>query len=309
VYQEVSMEGIVNLLKTPGMTSHDCINAVRRLLGEKRVGHTGTLDPMASGVLPVCVGKATRLVEYSLDYKKQYRAEMIIGVTSDTQDVTGKILTSKNASGVTEEKVLKALEDFTGEMEQVVPAYSAVKHQGKKLYELARKGASIPKKNRNIVIYKISLFRYYPAEDYPRVIFDVVCSKGTYIRTICSDLGDYLGPGAVMSFLSRTASGPFLLEESVTLEEIEASLQSGNLKFLKPMGILVNHLPCIELKSSAVKYIKNGTAVNGRYFKVAGTVADNSLVRLENAGRLVGIGILSREDNGACLVKPKKVLI
>lgn len=303
------MEGIINLLKTSGMTSHDCVNSVRRLLGEKRVGHTGTLDPMACGVLPLCIGKATRLAEYSHYHQKEYRAEMIIGFTSDTQDTTGEIISRKKAPEITEEKILEALDKFVGPLAQVAPAYSAVKHQGKKLYELARRGDPVPKKTRNIVVHKLSLFRYYPSQSHPRAIVDIICSKGTYVRTLCSDIGAFLGPGAVMSFLVRTASGPFRLKNTFTLEEIEQSLHKGKYDFLMPMGMMVEHLPCIHLKPSAVKYIKDGTSVNSQYFTVREDIPDNSLVRLEHEGQLVGIAALSQGADSACLVRPKKVLI
>lgn len=303
------MEGVINLLKTPGMTSHDCVSALRRLLGERRIGHTGTLDPMACGVLPLCVGKATRLAEYSLEHQKTYRAEMLLGLTSDTQDLTGEILTRRKVSGITESKVVKAFESFLGPVEQVTPAYSAAKHHGQKLYQLARQGVPVPRKTRNIFIHRISLFRFYPDAAYPRVIFDVVCSKGTYVRTLCSDLGDLLGPGAVMSFLVRTASGPFLLENTVSLEEIARYIEGGDHSFLTPMGMLVEHLPLVELKPSGVQYIKNGTAVNAQYFSAQGSIPNASLVRMEEMGRLVGIGTFVQGTDGACLVKPKKVLI
>lgn len=303
------MEGAINLLKTPGMTSHDCVSALRRLLRQKRIGHTGTLDPMASGTLPICIGKATRLAEYTLDHLKTYRSEMLLGLTSDTQDVTGKILTRNPGSIITEEQLLQAFERFTGPVEQVAPAYSAVKHQGKKLYQLAREGAEVPRKIRKVFIHKISLFRYYPFEEYPRVIFDVVCSKGTYIRTLCSDLGEVLGPGGVMSFLVRTASGPFLLEDSVTLEEIDESLKSGREDFLAPMSMLVNHLHAVKLEPGAIKYVKNGTVVNEQYFSLQEEIPDQTLVRLEHNNQLIGIGTYVSDVNNKSLVKPKKVLI
>lgn len=303
------MEGVINLLKTPGGTSHDCINSLRRILGQKRVGHTGTLDPMACGVLPICVGKATRLVEYTLEHKKTYRAEMLLGLVSDTQDLTGQILSRNKVSGISEKQIVEAMENFMGPMEQITPAYSAVKYQGKKFYELARQGLPVPKKTRNIFIYKISLFRYYPDEEYPRVIFDAVCSKGTYMRTLCSDLGKFLGPGAVMSFLVRTASGPFLLENTIRQEEIESAMKKGDSGFLMPMGILVEHLPCIELKENALKYIQNGVSVNSKYFSIVGEVSNDSLVRLECNGRLIGMGTIDKSTDSNCFVKPKKVLI
>lgn len=303
------MEGVINLLKTPGMTSHDCVSALRRLLKQKRVGHTGTLDPMASGTLPICIGKATRLAEYTLDHPKTYRGEMLLGLTSDTQDVTGNILTRNPGAVITEEQLIQAFESFTGPVEQVAPSYSAVKHQGKKLYELAREGAPVPRKIRNIFIHKISLFRYYPSEEYPRVVFDVVCSKGTYIRTLCSDLGQALGPGGVMSFLVRTASGPFLLEDTVSLEEISEYLKDDREDFLAPMGLLVDHLHAVEVKPEAIQYVRNGTAVNGQYFSLQGEVPDKALVRLEYDDQLLGIGIFLQGLDEKQLVKPKKVLI
>lgn len=303
------MEGVINLLKTPGMTSHDCVDALRRLLKQKKVGHTGTLDPMASGTLPICVGKATRLAEYTLEHLKTYRAEMLLGITSDTQDVTGNILTRNPSAFITEEQLLRAFERFTGPLEQVAPAYSAVKHHGKKLYELAREGAPVPIKIRNIFVHKISLFRYYPSEEYPRVIFDVVCSKGTYIRTLCSDLGQALGPGGVMSFLVRTASGPFLLENTVSLEEIGECLKNGREDFLTPMSLLVEHLHAVELKPEAIQYVRNGVAVNIRQFSFYEEIPDQALVRLEYNKQLLGIGTFFRGINEEHLIKPKKVLI
>jgi tRNA pseudouridine55 synthase len=205
--------------------------------------------------------------------------------------------------------LVEAFNNFLGPIEQVTPTYSAVKHQGKKLYELARQGAPVPRKTRNISIHKISLFRYYPFEEYPRVIFDVVCSKGTYIRTLCSDLGQMLGPGAVMSFLVRTASGPFLLQDAIDLDEISEFIKAGSETFLTPMGVLVNHLPAVELKLGAVQLVKNGMAVSGQYFSLQGEITDESQIRLEHEKQLIGIGTYFKGADNACLVKPKKILI
>lgn len=310
------MEGVINLLKTPGMTSHDCVYRVRRLLKEKRVGHTGTLDPLASGVLPICVGKATRLAEYSMDYDKTYRAEMLLGLTSDTQDITGEIQEGEKVTGITQEQLLEAFASFVGSIQQVTPAYSAAKHKGKKLYELARQGEAIPEKIRDITIHEISLFRYYPEEEYPRVIFDVVCSKGTYIRTLCADLGQYLGTGALMSFLVRTGSGPFLLSDTVSLEEIAALIEEGKDSFLIPMGALVQDMPVAELNPGAVEYIKNGRAVDRDQFTFSESFdendkecTENTLVRLEHKGRLIAIGTVVTGKDSTCIIKPKKVLV
>lgn len=303
------MEGVINLLKTPGMTSHDCVSAIRRLLKEKRVGHTGTLDPMACGVLPICVGKATRLVEYSMDHEKTYRAEMLLGLTSDTQDITGEVQQSERIVGISRDKLQEAFENFVGPIQQITPAYSAAKHKGKKFYELARQGEAVPRKIRDITIHSISLFRYYPSEEYPRVIFDVVCSKGTYIRTLCADLGQYLGTGALMSFLVRTGSGPFLLSDTFILEEIAELIDAGKDSFMAPMGVLVSQLPLVELKPEGIQHVLNGRALNQQQFTVREELSQTTVVRLEHEGRLIGIGNLVSENDSTCLVKPKKVLI
>lgn len=216
-------DGIINLLKPAGMTSHDAVQMLRRLTGVKRIGHTGTLDPMAVGVLPLCIGSAARITEYlDLDYKK-YRCEMQLGLETDTQDIWGTILQDNRGSFAFDEgKIAGVLSSFQGLISQYPPGYSAVRINGKRLYEYARQGEAVEIKPRMVDIKNITVINMNPARE--RVTFDVECSKGTYIRTICHDAGRILGCGAVMSCLIRTASGAFTLDQTVTIEE----LSSGN---------------------------------------------------------------------------------
>lgn len=222
------MNGFINLLKPAGMTSHDAVNSVRRIIGIKKVGHTGTLDPMASGVLPICIGPATRAAEYLEADVKSYRCELKLGTVTDTGDIWGNVLERRAVpDDLTEEDVRTALESMRGEQSQYPPMYSAIRVNGKRLYEYARKGEEVKVEPRRIFIYdiKVAGVFYEPG----RVMFDVTCSKGTYVRTICTDLGNALGCGAAMSCLIRTGSGRFDISDSVTLEELleAASRDSG----------------------------------------------------------------------------------
>ncbi len=212
-------DGIINLLKPAGMTSHDAVQMLRRLTGVKRIGHTGTLDPMAVGVLPLCIGSAARITEYlDLDYKK-YRCEMQLGLETDTQDIWGTVIQDNRAAiAFDREKIVDALNSFLGLISQYPPSYSAVRVNGKHLYEYARKGEVVEIKPRQVDIKSITVIKMDTKKS--RVTFDVECSKGTYIRTICHDTGKILGCGAVMSCLIRTASGAFTLENTATIEEL-----------------------------------------------------------------------------------------
>ena len=219
------MDGCINLLKPAGMTSHDAVAAFRRILRMKKIGHTGTLDPMACGVMCICAGKATRAAEYLESDKKTYRCEMRLGITSDTGDIWGNVSPgdADRAAAVTVPEVLAALESLKGPQLQYPPMYSAVKVNGRKLYEYARKGETAEVKPRQVVIHDIRPVRVL--EEPAAVVFDVDCSKGTYIRTICTELGEKLGCGAAMSFLLRTSSGRFDIRDAVTFEEILAAVE------------------------------------------------------------------------------------
>ncbi len=212
----MELNGVVNIWKPKGLTSHDVVSRVRRIAGMKRVGHTGTLDPMAEGVLPVCLGKATKAAYYITSSKKQYLAEMTLGIKTDTEDITGNILEQKEVCVSTEE-LKNATKEFLGEINQIPPMYSAVHFEGKRLYEIARKGITVERKPRKITVYNIEVQSF--ENNTAKLLID--CSKGTYIRTLCADIGDFLGSGATMSALVRTKSGIFAKENAVTLEEFE----------------------------------------------------------------------------------------
>ena len=222
------MDGILNILKPPGMTSFDVVSFLRRLTGERKIGHAGTLDPMAAGVLPVCTGRATKAVEFLMEKDKLYRAEVTLGITTDTQDTTGTVLTEKKPE-LSDPEIIEAVTSFRGKYVQIPPMYSAVRVNGKKLYELARQGIETERQAREVEIYSarvISISR----KDRIRVLFDIHCSKGTYIRTLCADIGGALGCGGCMSFLLRLKAGPFHISESVTLEELSLRKDEGTLE-------------------------------------------------------------------------------
>lgn len=223
------MHGVLNVLKPPGLTSHDVVGIVRRVVGTKRVGHTGTLDPAAAGVLPICLGQATRLVEYLQAGTKAYTAEITFGYETDTLDAEGKVLYTSDAAHIDLENLRHALDAFRGEIEQTPPLYSALKKDGKKLYELAREGVEgveIP--TRRVTISYLWVSRFVPSDGstLPRAILKIECSGGTYIRSLIRDIGHALGTFATMTFLVRTHNGAFNLDEAQTLEQIEAHWQS-----------------------------------------------------------------------------------
>ena len=211
------IHGIINVYKEKGFTSHDVVAKLRGIVGQKKIGHTGTLDPDATGVLPVCLGKATKLCDLLTDKNKTYEAVLLLGKTTDTQDITGEVLEEKSTEALTEEKVREAIEGFIGDYEQIPPMYSALKVNGKKLYELAREGKVIERKARPVKILDIQILEI----DLPKVRMEVSCSKGTYIRTLCHDIGEKLGCGGCMESLIRTRVSTFRIEDAKTLDEIE----------------------------------------------------------------------------------------
>ena len=204
------IHGIINVYKEKGFTSHDVVAKLRGIVGQKKIGHTGTLDPDATGVLPVCLGKATKLCDLLTDKNKTYEAVLLLGKTTDTQDITGEVLEEKSTEALTEEKVREAIEGFIGDYEQIPPMYSALKVNGKKLYELAREGKVIERKARPVKILDIQILEI----DLPKVRMEVSCSKGTYIRTLCHDIGEKLGCGGCMESLIRTRVSTFRIEDA-----------------------------------------------------------------------------------------------
>lgn len=223
------MDGIINVYKEPGFTSHDVVAKLRGILHMKKIGHTGTLDPDAQGVLPVCVGRATKLCGMITDWGKTYEAVMLLGRKTDTQDISGNIVEKRRVS-VDERMVLEAATSFVGGYEQIPPMYSALKHNGKKLYELARQGIEIERKPRHVNIDFIRINEMNLEDEEKTVTFTVSCSKGTYIRTLINDIGEKLGCGACMVKLIRTRVGQFVIDESLTLNQISALVLKGTVE-------------------------------------------------------------------------------
>lgn len=220
------IHGVINIYKEQGYTSHDVVAKLRGILKQKKIGHTGTLDPAAEGVLPVCLGTGTRLCDMLTDKTKTYRAVLLLGVETDTQDTTGTILSEHSTAALTEEAVIKAAESFIGPYEQIPPMYSALKVNGKKLYELAREGKMVERNPRAVKIHSLRI----EDMELPRVTMTVRCSKGTYIRTLCHDIGERLGCGGCMEHLVRTQVGAFTIEESLKLSEVESLRDAGRLE-------------------------------------------------------------------------------
>lgn len=242
------MNGIINVLKPAGMTSHDVVGTMRKLLGIKRIGHTGTLDPMAVGVLPICVNSATRMIEYLDGDFKKYRCEMQLGIETDTQDIWGEVLTRASVE-VCEEDILAAAAIFIGNILQTPPNYSAIRINGRRLYDYARHGEAVYVESRWIHIKHMKVVSIDLARN--RVLFDIESSKGTYVRTICTEIGKILGCGAAMSFLVRTESGAFTLEDALTFEEINRLQQSGLLETkLLPLDFPLDGFPSLIIKDA-----------------------------------------------------------
>lgn len=263
--------GILNINKPEGWTSQDVVAKLRGRLHIRRVGHTGTLDPMATGVLPVCFGKATRIIEYYDDDFKTYEAEMKLGMVTDTLDITGTVLETKPVD-VSEEDVIQTIDSFRGWITQIPPKYSALKVNGKPLYKYAREGVEVEIKSRKIYVEDIQPVEVNLREN--RILFRVTCSKGTYIRTICDDIGKKLGCGGTMTALQRTQSGCFRVEDARTLPEI-LEMTDGELeRCVIPMDETLVHLGRIELKSmESVPFYYNGREIDTGYVNVLASPA------------------------------------
>lgn len=258
--------GILNINKPEGWTSQDVVAKLRGRLHIRRVGHTGTLDPMATGVLPVCFGKATRIIEYYDDDFKTYEAEMKLGMVTDTLDITGTVLETKPVD-VSEEDVIQAIDSFRGWITQIPPKYSALKVNGKPLYKYAREGVEVEIKSRKIYVEDIQPVEVNLREN--RILFRVTCSKGTYIRTICDDIGKKLGCGGTMTALQRTQSGCFRVEDARTLPEILEMTDEELERCVIPMDETLVHLGRIELKSmESVPFYYNGREIDTGYVNV-----------------------------------------
>jgi tRNA pseudouridine55 synthase len=249
------VDGTLNINKPAGITSYKVVALVKRLCGERRVGHAGTLDPAASGVLPVCLGKATRTIEYFLELSKTYLADIELGVTTDSYDSSGEITGRHDISDIDSSKVALVLNGFSGLIWQTPPMFSALKHQGTPLYRLARAGVTIDRPRRPARIYRIELMSF----ESPLVTIEVECSRGTYIRSLANDLGEALGCGGTLKSLVRLRYGPFGIGDAVTLPVLEDSLRSGLVeKYLHPIDFVLSYIPAITVDDELAGLLKRG---------------------------------------------------
>jgi len=295
-----AISGVLVVDKPVGMTSHDVVQAIRNGTGLRRAGHTGTLDPRASGVLVILVGPAVRLSEYVSASDKRYQAIIRMGGTTDTFDAEGKVTPTESPVNVTEEQFEEALKTFVGEIEQTPPAYSAVKVQGRKAYEMARKGEEVDLAPRIITVHHLEVLEWAP----PEVVIDVHCSSGTYVRSLANDLGVKLGCGAYLVGLRRTKSGRFSLRDATPLRKLQEAFQAGNwYQYLIPAAEALGDWPAVELNPDEVEGIRHGHRV-----KFKESDSDETKVRgVSTQGELVALMELVINEDGSREWQPKKV--
>lgn len=293
--------GMLTVYKEAGYTSSDAVARLRGILRMRKIGHTGTLDPDAEGVLPMCLGNATRICELIADRDKEYLAVMRLGVRTDTQDMSGTVLNRIEDEEVLrilpEQKIRETVAHFTGEIDQIPPMYSAVKINGKRLYDLARKGKTVERKARRITIFSLDIEKI----DLPLVTMRVCCSKGTYIRTLCDDIGEALGTGAAMQSLLRTRVGRFTLEEARTLDEIERIAKTEPEDALKalirPVDSFFEDIPAAVCSQEALRLLKNGNPLTDEDLKILSQDEDPVLRVYDEAGIFYGL-YRKEEQNG-----------
>ena len=304
------MNGVINVYKEAGFTSHDVVAKLRGIVKQKKIGHTGTLDPDAEGVLPVCLGNATKLCGLLTEKEKTYRAVLLLGQTTDTQDTSGKVLTEAPVN-VGEEEVRETILSFLGDYDQIPPMYSALKVNGKKLYELARAGKEVERQARRVRILEIQIQEIR----LPEVVFTVTCSSGTYIRTLCQDIGEKLGCGGCMKRLLRTKVDRFELADSHKLSELEALMKAGRIEeVLLPVDDVFAACPTVRVKPESDRLIRNGNPfgkediaeVTGER-PAEGTELELTCVRVYNSdGEFCG---LYRREQGGRRYKPEKMFL
>lgn len=296
-------EGVLAVYKPAGFTSHDVVAKARRLLRMKRIGHTGTLDPQVTGVLPLCLGRATRIVEYLQEMPKEYVATLRLGMSSDTEDLTGNLTETEDEIQVTEEQAVQTLNSFKGIISQTPPMYSAVKVDGRRLYELAREGKTVERKSREVEIYEIEMLGMAWNGKFPDITFRVLCSKGTYIRTLCVDIGRALSLPGVMVKLERTMSAGIREDRCLTLEEIGARCNDGTLQeVLIPADEAISSLPAFTVADEKKAAALQGQRIAARF--ISPEVLVKGPFRLYD---LQGgfLGIYEREESGG--IAPVKV--
>ncbi|MFZ5855203.1 MAG: tRNA pseudouridine(55) synthase TruB [Chloroflexota bacterium] len=295
-----AISGVLVVDKPVGMTSHDVVEAIRRGTGIRRAGHTGTLDPRASGVLVILVGPAVRLSEYVSASDKRYQAIIRLGSSTDTFDADGKFVQSNQPVNVTEEQFEKILKNFEGEIEQTPPPYSAVKVGGRRAYDMARQGEEVSLEPRKIQVHHLEVLEWAP----PEVVVDVHCSSGTYVRSLANDIGVQLGTGAYLVGLRRTKSGRFSLRDATPLRKLQEAFQAGNwYQFLIPAAEALADWPAVELNPDEVEEVRHGHRV-----KAAAEAEQPQLVRgVSAAGELIALMIPAAGEDGSAEWQPKKV--
>lgn len=290
--------GILNVKKDAGMTSHDVVAIVRRIVRPAKVGHAGTLDPMATGVLPVCIGQATRVAEYLSERGKSYVCEMKFGAATDTLDSTGEIVRTAPVPALSEEALDLAMEAFRGDILQVPPMYSALKRDGKKLYELARQGIEVEREARPVHISELRVLSV--GEDTAR--FFCRCSKGTYIRTLVDDIARAMGSAAYMTALERASVGPLTVENAVAIDELRVMSAEELSALLLPMETAVDDLPALELDARDARLAVNGVRIARPSFE---SLPVGRLLRLRSEGRFLGVAELRKTEEGNTLFLQK----
>jgi tRNA pseudouridine55 synthase len=302
------ISGFVVIDKPAGITSHDVVSRVRRILGTRKVGHTGTLDPFATGVLPVAFNEGTKAIPFLDEGIKCYEAVMRLGVTTDTLDMTGVVLQEYDSSPVTRQQIGSALLAFTGGLHQVPPMYSAIKRDGQPLYKLARQGIEVERRPREVVIFKQELLSFMS----PLATIRVTCSRGTYIRSLADDIGRFLGCGAALQELRRTASGSFAITSALSLDELEETVRHGSLEeILVSPRVALRHLIEIQLDASDLKHIRHGRALvpDESVLAAAGGDHQQPLLRLIHDGKLVAVGQLVTASDKPVQIKLRRVFI
>jgi tRNA pseudouridine55 synthase len=298
------LDGILNIDKPAGKTSYGVVAIVKRLSGERRVGHAGTLDPDATGVLPVCLGQGTRIVEFLVDTTKTYRAGVELGIATDTYDVSGQITQRGDPSSIDLEKFQSALASFRGTIRQTPPMFSALKHRGQPLYKLARAGINVERKSRTVIIHRLELISWQP----PLATLEIECSKGTYIRSLAHDLGQSLGCGAHLKSLVRTRCGLFDIKDAISIPQLEEAFRQGYWEnFLYPIDVVLQDYSALVVDDAAEDAMRNGKSITVDDSYSANINADKRYCRAYSQdGRFLGI-LYFVPDKG--LWQPKKVFV
>lgn len=298
------MNGIIALWKERGMTSHDCVFKLRKILKTKKIGHTGTLDPAVEGVLPICIGQATRVAEYLTDAGKTYEAVISIGKSTTTEDAEGEAVeTDESYKSVSRQQLLEVLQSLTGRIEQTPPMFSAVKVNGKRLYEYARKGEVVERPTRTVTIYSLQLLDDSTVFEGEEITFRIriACSKGTYIRTLAVQIGEKLGYPAHMSSLVRTASGTFTEENCVTIEQVENLMNEGNIQnIILPVEYALANYPFVEIDQSNDKQI-----INGQVLPMHAFLKESDKIVFSKQGKALAVYIAHPTKDG--FMKPEKM--